>query len=108
MKITKECIIDILSVLGGKKSEFFEIRFDNEKYILPDIGVYDIKDFFDDKYSFETISYCCLLLFEEGYIKATIKSDSEPYRHHHSFMIDYLHGLTLKGYEYLEKLNSEL
>lgn len=106
MKITKECIIDILSVLGGKKSELFEIRFDKEKYILPDIGVCNIKDFFNDKYSFETISYCCLLLFEEGYIKATIKSDSEHYQH--SFTIDYLHGLTLKGYEYLEKLNDEL
>ncbi len=106
MKITKECIIDILSVLGGEKSELFEIKFE-EKYILPNIGVCDIKDFFNDKYSFEAISYCCLLLFEEGYIKATIKSDSSSYHSQHSFEIDYLHGLTLQGYEYLEKLNNK-
>ncbi len=106
MKINKECIIDILSVLGGEKSELFAIEF-KEKYISPDIKICDIKDFFHDKYSFETISYCCLFLFEKGYIQATITSDSAPYQYEYPFSIDSLHGLTLKGYEYLKRLNNK-
>lgn len=105
LKINKECIIDILSVLGGEKSELFEIKYDKDgNYKLPLISVYDIKNFFNDKYSFELLSYCCWLLLEEGYIIADIKTDLlRGY-----FSVNYLYGLTLKGYEYLETLNNKL
>jgi len=99
MMITKRCIFDILSAMA--KSSNFEVSY-RDKYILPDVQLTDLVKLLDNKYTFELLAYCCLLLYEDKFIKAVIRYERDCF-----FNIVYLQGLTLKGYELLETLNNQ-
>lgn len=101
MMITKKCIFDILNVIANDES--FDICYNskNNEYAFPDTELYHLHKKLND-YSFERLAYCCYLLSCDGYIELQLSTSLR------GFSISRICGITLKGYELLEKLNNEL